>query len=83
MFKLFNHFINSTDKFAVRDFTVFYLLGITGIRVGELVALNYNDIDLEEKTVFVKGIEDEDRIIYIPETAVNVMKKYLKYYMSP
>lgn len=44
---------NSTNEYVSRDAIVIVFLLNTGLRVGELLALEWNDIDFEEKTVHI------------------------------
>ncbi|WP_215141160.1 tyrosine-type recombinase/integrase [Exiguobacterium qingdaonense] len=46
-----------------RDFLIIQLLGLTGMRVSELVGLNWSDLDLETGTIRVIGKGDKERLI--------------------
>lgn len=71
--------------------TIFELLFWTGMRIGELIALTYNDFDFEAKTVSISKtfhrIKGEDlittpktekskRVIYLPQFIVDMVKDY-------
>lgn len=75
---LLNSFFKQTHTNALRNFTIFYLLNVTGIRVGELVSLDLKDVDFENNTVFIKGIEDLDRYIPLSQDAILILKEYIK-----
>lgn len=81
---------------AVKDkpeiYYAFMLIYWTGLRVGELLALNIEDIDFEKKTLKVSkslnrvGSEDiitdpktekSKRTIYLPDFVVDAMKEYV------
>ena len=51
--------------YALRDIAVLELLFLTGMRVSELSQLAPFDVDLEAKTVHIKGVGNQDRILRI------------------
>ena len=65
---------------------MFYLELISGLRKGELVALQWSDLDIENKTISVSkqagrnnaGEPDITREMYHPDSVVNIHKKILK-----
>lgn len=59
----------------IRDLAIIDLLYSTGIRVGELVGLNINDVDLEQRECIVFGKGDKERRVYFDaKTKVHLMK---------
>ncbi len=65
---------------AYRDCAILEILFSTGMRIGELVMLNVNDINLQEKTFLIFGKGRKERIIYISSDEVlNAIKEYLIY----
>lgn len=54
----------------IRDLAIIDLLYSTGIRVGELVNLNIDDIDLEGRECVVYGKGDKERRVYFDASAV-------------
>ena len=54
------------------------VLNSTGIRVGELVNLDIDDINFEERECVVLGKGDKERIVYFDARAKLHLKKYLK-----
>lgn len=48
----FNKMIAKADNITFK--TIYYFLYYTGVRKGEMLALNWNDIDLKNKTLFIK-----------------------------
>lgn len=46
-----------------RDFLIIQLLGLTGMRVSELVGLSWHDVDLTAKTIRVIGKGNKERVI--------------------
>lgn len=60
-----------------RDLAIIDLLYSTGIRVGELVNLNIDDIDLEGRECVVYGKGDKERRVYFDAKAKVHLKEYL------
>lgn len=61
----------------MRDLAMIDLLYSTGIRVGELVNLNINDIDLEGRECIVYGKGDKERKVYFDAKAKVHLKEYI------
>ena len=60
-----------------RDLAIVDLLYSTGIRVGELVNLNIDDIDLEGRECVVYGKGDKERRVYFDAKAKVHLKEYI------
>jgi len=60
-----------------RDLAIIDLLYSTGIRVGELVNLNIDDIDLEGRECVVYGKGDKERRVYFDAKAKIHLKEYI------
>ena len=56
---------------CIRDLEMIDLLNSTGIRVGELVKLNRNNIDFEERECIVFGKDNKERKVYINQSKPN------------
>jgi integrase/recombinase XerC/integrase/recombinase XerD len=64
---------------AVRDNLILELLFSTGIRIGELVALNVSDIDLEQKMIQITGRATRGRLVAVTGEAVTAaLSQYLE-----
>ena len=61
-----------------RDLAIIDLLYSTGIRVGELVNLNIEDIDLEGRECVVYGKGDKERRVYFDAKAKAHLKEYIE-----
>lgn len=61
-----------------RDLAMIDLLYSTGIRVGELVNLNVDDIDLEGRECIVYGKGDKERRVYFDAKAKVHLKEYIE-----
>lgn len=62
----------------IRDLAIIDLLYSTGIRVGELVNLNVNDIDLGGRECVVYGKGDKERRVYFDAKAKVHLKNYIE-----
>jgi site-specific recombinase XerD len=63
---------------TTRDLAMVDLLASTGMRVGELVNLNRDDIDFENRECVVLGKGDKERKVYFDARAKVHLKKYLE-----
>lgn len=64
---------------AVRDNVIIELLFSTGIRIGELVALNIEDCDLENKRLKITGRGTRGRFVEVPSEVVLIaLREYLE-----
>ncbi len=61
----------------IRDKAIIDLLYSTGIRVGELVNLNIEDVDLEERECVVIGKGDKERRVYFDAKTKIHLKEYI------
>ena len=62
----------------VRDKAIFELMYSSGLRVGEVVRLNIEDIDFEGRMVLIRLSKwGKDRVVPISERARNFVNKYL------
>lgn len=61
----------------IRDLALIDLLSSTGMRVGELVKLNRNDIDFENRECIVFGKGDKERKVYFDARTKIHLQRYL------
>lgn len=61
----------------VRDLAMIDLLASTGMRVGELVRLNRDDIDFTERECVVFGKGDKERVVYFDARTKIHLQSYL------
>lgn len=61
----------------LRDLALIDMLSSTGMRVGEIVLLNRNDIDFKERECKVFGKGDKERIVYFDARTKMHLSKYL------
>jgi site-specific recombinase XerD len=62
---------------AIRDNVILELLFSTGIRIGELVALNVGDVDLTSKQIQITGRATRGRIVRLSDTLAESLISYL------
>lgn len=68
---------NPNDDLGRRDRAILEFLYATGIRVGELVNIDLNDIDYRERMVRVFGKRRKERIVPFHEHALQSLMHYL------
>ena len=62
----------------LRDLAMIDMLASTGMRVGEMVLLNREDIDFAERECVVFGKGDKERVVYFDARAKLHLKEYLE-----
>lgn len=62
---------------GARDRAMLEVLFSTGVRVSELVDLNFSDVDFEGGTIRVRGKGKKQRTTPVGETAIAAIKRYL------
>jgi len=67
-----------TQKFQrSRNHAIFSMFLFTGLRRNELLTLKLSDVNLENRTVFVKGKGDKERTIPLSSTLIHSLERYL------
>jgi integrase/recombinase XerD len=67
---------------GVRDRALLEFLYGTGARVGEVVAVDVLDVDLERRSAIVTGKGDRQRVVPLGEYAVDAIARYLPHRME-
>lgn len=62
----------------VRDLAIIDMLASTGMRVGEMVLLNRNDIDFNERECIVFGKGSKERVVYFDARTKIHLQNYLE-----
>ncbi len=65
------------SKFRERDYAIITLFLNCGMRVGELVGINLNDLDPDLRSLRVLGKGNKERIIYLNEACREALRAYL------
>ena len=76
--KLLN--FETKTAFDYRNKAMMEVMYASGLRVSELVSLDYNSIDLENSLIRVKGKGKKERIVPIGDIAVKALKVYMEEY---
>jgi len=63
---------------AIRDNVILELLFSTGIRIGELVALNLTDVELEKREIQITGRGTRGRIVPLSQEVIDGLMTYLE-----
>ncbi len=63
----------------IRDLAIIDMLASTGMRIGEMVLLDRNDINFNERECVVLGKGDKERIVYFDARTKIHLQEYLKY----
>ena len=72
--------INLITAFDYRNKAMLELMYATGLRVSEIINLEYTNIDTDEKIVRCFGKGNKERIVPIGDVALKYLKLYLNYY---
>ena len=67
---------NACDFYAIRDLLVLELLYAGGLRVSELVGINYGDVDMSNASIKVLGKGNKERIAPVGHRALNTLKRF-------
>lgn len=62
----------------LRDKAIIYLLESSMCRISELIALNRDSIDFENRQFIVHGKGDKDRVAFLDKVTAYIIKEYLK-----
>jgi len=76
--KLLNTIAKSDSALATRDHAMFSLLLGTGIRLGSLVALNVDDVNLTEETVTIKAKGGREETVFLNARLCKLLARYIK-----
>ncbi len=66
-----------TDDFYYRDFCILMLFLNCGMRLSELVGLNINDLNFDDRTIRLLGKGNKERMIHMNEGCADALNEYL------
>lgn len=61
-----------------RDIAILRVMMQTGVRVGELIRLRVQDLDFMERTLFIKGKGNRERLVALTKNTCSALKLYLE-----
>jgi site-specific recombinase XerD len=74
--KLFFDNINRSTCLGVRNYAVYALMYLCGLRVGEVFGLDVGSIDLKNKTIHVQGKGKKIRILHLNKELFKILSEY-------
>ena len=69
---------NEDDRNSTRDYAIITLFLNCGMRLSELVGINFKDISFEEQRMTVIGKGNKERTIYLNNACMSAIKKYME-----
>ena len=72
--------IEIKDAFSARNKSIMELLYSSGLRISELISLEFKNIDLSDCIIRVMGKGSKERIVPINDIAIHYLKIYVKEY---
>lgn len=72
--------IDVTDKYSARNKAILELMYASGLRISEVVSLEFKNIDFDDCIVRVVGKGSKERIIPINDVAIEALKNYINNY---
>ena len=72
--------IEIKDAFSARNKSIMELLYSSGLRISELISLEFKNIDLNDCIIRVMGKGSKERIVPINDIAIHYLKIYVKEY---
>jgi len=69
--------VDTGTMFGLRDLAILETLYSTGLRVSELHRLNISEVDLTRQEFMVRGKGNKNRIVFLSDKSVEIIKKYL------
>ncbi len=69
--------MNTEDPFYLRDYCIVTLFINCGMRLSELVGLNMQDVNLDERSMRLLGKGNKERIIHINDACADAILTYL------
>lgn len=63
---------------SLRDMAIFEILYATGIRVGELIGINMDDINFKERVIRIRGKGKKERLVLFGDKSKTALNYYLQ-----
>jgi site-specific recombinase XerD len=75
--KLFFGTIDMNTVLGIRDYAVYALMYLLGLRVGEIHALNIKNLDIENQKITVIGKGNKPRTLHMNDELIDILCRYL------
>lgn len=72
------YLLKCKEQIAIRDFAVLTLVYSCALRISEAVNLKMINIDLKRQYIRVCDSKGDDRMVYIPDPTIDVLKQWLE-----
>lgn len=72
--------IEVTDAFSSRNKAILELMYATGLRISEVISLEFKNIDYDECIIRVMGKGSKERIVPVNDYAIRYLKEYIDNY---
>lgn len=72
--------IAPSDPNYDRDYALFLLMLTTGIRISEAVGINMRDINMDERTIQIRGKGRKERMAHLSVPCRNAIRQYIQNY---
>ncbi len=72
-------FFNTIDRstcLGIRDYAIYSLMYLCGLRVGEVFNLNLDSIDTKAKTIYVIGKGKKHRTLHLSNELFQILSEY-------
>lgn len=69
---------DTSSENRLRDYAIIVLFLNCGMRLSELVGLDFHHVDLKERKLIVTGKGNKQRTVYINDMCIDALEKYLK-----
>lgn len=69
---------DTSSENRVRDYAIIVLFLNCGMRLSELVGLDFHHVDLKERKLIVTGKGNKQRTVYINDMCIDALEKYFK-----
>jgi integrase/recombinase XerC len=70
---------DETTPLGLRNRAILELMYASGVRLSEMVSLSQNQIDLDERTVVVRGKGNKERMVLLGEPAEAAVRRYVSH----
>ena len=72
--------IEVTDAFSSRNKAILELMYATGLRISEVISLEFKNVDYDECIIRVMGKGSKERIVPVNDYAIKYLKEYIDNY---